>query len=922
MFDSSKFPEISPHDVFKRLNAGGTVITPNRRLALALKEKFNQYQIDQKKTAWHSADILPFTSFIDRLYHDALYSVQFSPLPLLLSDAQEQMLWESVIQQSEVGKTLLRVSQTAQLAREAWQLAHAWQLISQLRDHQLRDHFPNEDGSAFLEWMESYRNITALKRLTDQARICDLITEYYESLNIKKCLSLICYGFDVITPQQKFFLEKMRTFGCEIVTIDSLAHMHGQSENIQRLEYLNSRDEIYQAAVWARSKIDKTGAAVRVGIVVPALANYRSALIRTFYSVLHPDVRSALPASERPVTPMNVSLGLTLSSYPVIDAAIAALTLVDQEVDFYQVSHWLCSPFLKSADTEMGQRALLEKTIRRFAEPVISLPQLLKLAKRAKGHKDCPILFEFLVEMDAFRQEKLPSSGSHSDYVKVVTEILRLSGFPGERSLNSDEYQTVEKWQSILADFAALDHVTSRITYHEAINRLKWMVSDTLFQPESPEAPVQILGVLEAAGMEFDYLWVMALSDDQWPLRARPNPFLPLALQRKAKLTLGSAQESSVFCRRLMQKWFSHAKEVIVSSPKYRDGYDQQVLEPSALIRSIPIGSPVFPDFLLHRDLIIRSCEMERIEDSQALPLPKEIARQGIRGGTSVIKDYAACPFRAWTKHRLNIESFDEPHTGLNARERGSLVHQTLADVWGKLITKTALDEIDESELDRLIAEIAGSAISVLQQTRPESLPDRLLRVEQRRLIQLIREWLNGEKKRDCFIVVAIEEKCDVQLGDLKLSMRLDRVDELMNGQHIIIDYKTSKQSIQSMIGERADEPQLPLYLAISDSEKVTAGIAFGIVKLGEVGFAALMSDSDLLPGVKDYSQLAGFKSFNSWQEVIAALRQNLTNLADGFCSGEASVDPKKIPATCEFCDMHMFCRIYERVSDLNDEED
>lgn len=917
MFDSSQLPQISLNDVFKRLNAGGTVITPNQRLALALKGKFNQYQIDQKKVVWHSADILPFTSFIDRLYRDALFSAHFLPLPLLLSDAQEQVLWESIIQQSEVGKTLLRVSQTAQLAREAWQLAHAWKLIPQLSDY-----FPNEDGRAFLGWVESYRNITALRRLTDQARICDLITECYGSLEIKKCCSLICYGFDVITPQQIFFLEKLRASGCEIAMIHSLAHAHERLENVRRAEYLDSFDEIYHAAVWARSKIEKTDDPVRVGIVVPTLANDRNALIRAFYSVLRPDVRSVLPASERPAAPFNVSLGLALSSYPIIDAALVALALVDQEVDFHQVSHWLRSPFLKGADTEMGQRAWFDKAIRRFAEPMISLPQLLKLAKRGNGNKDCPVLFELLVEMNAFRQKKLPNSGTHADYVKVVTEILQLSGFPGERSLNSDEYQTVEKWQSLLADFAALDYVTPRITYREAINRLRWMASDTLFQPESTEAPIQILGVLEAAGMTFDYLWVMALSDDHWPLRARPNPFLPLELQLKAKLTLGSIQESSAFCRRVMQGWFSYAKEVIVSSPKYRDGHDQQALEPSVLIRSIPIENPTFPEYLSHRDLIIRSCEMQRIEDSQALPLPQEIAQQGIHGGTLIIKDYAACPFRAWAKHRLNIESFDEPHTGLDARERGILVHQTLADVWRTLITKKALDQICEDELDQLITEIVGSAISVLQQTRPTLLPDRLLLVEKRRLIRLICEWLNGEKKRDSFTVVAIEEKCNIQLGDLKLSMRLDRVDELVDGQQVIIDYKTSKQSIQSMIGERPDEPQLPIYMAMSGSEKVTAGIAFGIVKLGEMGFAALVSDPELLPGVKDYSQLTGFKSFQSWQEVIAALRQNLTNLANGFCIGEASVDPKKFPATCELCDMQMFCRIYERVSDLSNEED
>lgn len=917
MFDSSQYPQIPLKEVFKRLHAGGTVITPNRRLALALKEKFNQHQIDQKRVVWHSADILPFDAFIERIYYDALYSGDSLSLPLLLTDAQEQVLWESVIQQSEVGTTLLRVSQTAQLAREAWRLAHVWRLIPQLSGY-----LPNEDGRAFLDWVESYRSITASQGSTDQARICDLITECYDTLEIKQYASLICFGFDVITPQQNNFFEKLRVLGCEITAVDSLSQQRVPPENVRRVEYLNSTDEIYHTALWARSKIEKADAAVRVGIVVPALASYRNALIRTFNAVLQPDVRSALPGADHSVAFYNISLGLALATYPVIETAFITLALIDQEVEFHQLSHWLRSPFLKGAETEMGQRALLDTAIRRFAAPMISLPQLLELVRRVNGHKDCPVLFAFLTEIDAYRQAKLPSSGSHTDYVKVVAEILQLCGFPGERSLNSEEYQTVEKWQTLLVEFARLDQISSRITYYQAISRLKWMANDTVFQPESPEAPIQILGVLEAAGMTFDYLWVMALSDDQWPLRARPNPFLPVGLQRKAKLTLGSIEESSAFCRRLMQGWFTHAEEVIVSSPKYRDGDNQQELLPSALIRSVPIEDFVVPEWLSHRDLIIQSCEMLRIEDSQTLPLPEEIARQGVQGGTSVIKDFAACPFRAWAKHRLNIETIEEPHVGLDARERGSLVHQALADVWRKLTTKQALDEVCAKDLDRLITEIVDDAISALRRIRPALLPDRLLQVEQRRLVRLIHEWLNQEKNRDCFTVIAIEEKFSVQLGGLKLGVRLDRMDELADGQRIIIDYKTSMRSVQSMIGERPDEPQLPLYMAMPDQEGVIAGIAFGIVRSGAVGFVALMSNPGLLPGIKGYSQLSGCKSFESWQDVIDAFRQNLTNLAIGFCSGEASVDPKEFPATCEFCDMHMFCRIYERVSDAIDEEE
>lgn len=917
MFDSSLFPQIPFSEVFERINAGTTVVTPNRRLALALKEEFNQYQISLKLAVWYSADVLPFIALIEHIYLNALYAKQTATLPLLLSTAQEQVLWESIIQSSAAGKTLLRISQTAQCVQEAWQLAHAWQLIPKLKDF-----YPNEDGKAFLDWTKSYQEKTARNRQTDQARICDLITEQYEYLDIKKLSALVCYGFDVFTPQQITFLKKLIATGCEVVIANPADKRSLELDSARRIEYMSSREEIFQAAVWARSKIEAADHAVRVGIVVPALSSCRSKLIRIFNAVMHPDIRFALPGAVRPVAPFNVSLGLALTSYPLIDAAFTSLELLDQEMEFSRVSHWLRSPFLAGGETEMTQRALLDARIRRYAEPLITLNRLITLVQQADGQANCPILIQRLSALITFRQTKLPRSESHAVFAKIISEVLQISGFPGERSLDSIEYQTLKKWQALVADFATLDHVSTNASYREAISRLSCMASDTLFQPETPEVPIQILGVLEAAGMVFDHLWVMGLSDEQWPMRANPNPFLPLELQRREKLPLGSTLESLAYCRRLMGGWLSSAEEVILSYPKYSDDHDGHELKLSPLIKSVPEIKPDFPVVSQHRDLIIQSCELEQIEDSQVLPLEEGIANQGIRGGTSVIKDYAACPFRAWAKHRLLIESLDVPHTGLNVMERGALVHQVLAQLWNQLKTKDALDTISDHNLEELLTSAADNAILQMQQHRPIALSGQFAQIEQWRLVCLVREWLDEEKKRGHFTVIATEEKRTIQIGGLVLNARLDRVDELEDGQHIVIDYKTRKQSVQTMLGERPDEPQLPLYLVMTEAQQQGAGVAFAAVKRGEMGFSAIMRDPDLLPGVKVFSQLNACKQFNSWEDLIATWRQHLTELAEGFCNGDARVNPKNFPATCEHCDMQLFCRIHERIGEKRIEQD
>ena len=910
MSDTPQFPQVSLSEVFKRIDAGTTVVTPNRRLALALKEKFDREQINRRMTAWYPADILPFTALIERIYHDALYTRQSSKLPLFLPTTQEQVLWESIIQSSRAGKTLLRISQTAQTVRVAWQLAHAWQLL-----HRLGDYYPNEDGRAFLDWITDYQDRTASAHRTDQARLCDLIAQHYSSLQVKKPSRLICYGFDIFTPQQNAFLKNLSTSGCTVLIADLAVRYRRSSPVVSRMQYTNSHDEIEQAALWARSKLEAAGDAARIGIVVPALASYRSALLRTFSAVMYPDIRFALPGATHPAMPFNISLGLALTSYPLIDAAFVCLALLNQPIEFNRVSHWLRSPFLAAADTEMERRALLDARIRRFAEPVMTLERLLTLVKQAGGQASCPVLFQCLSAMHAFRQTQLPRSGSHSVFARIITEVLRIAGFPGERSLDSTEYQTFQKWQTLVADFAALDQAIAVTSYREAIGRLKRMAGDMLFQPETPQVPIQILGVLEAAGMEFDHLWVMGLSDEQWPLRSQPNPFLPLALQRNAKLPLSSVQEALAYCQRLTQGWLSAAPEVVLSYPKFSDDRDGHELKPSPLIQAIAETEPALLSMARHRDRIMQACELEQIEDDQGLPLDGQAAARGIKGGTAVIKDFAACPFRAWAKHRLRIESLETPHTGLNAMERGLLMHQVLAQVWQRLKTKEALDTIGDHELDSLLTGIAAHAISGLQQVKPVALSGRFAQIEQQRLVRLAREWLDEEKKRDHFTVIAVEEKQTIHIGELVLNARLDRIDELAGGQRLIIDYKTRKQSIQAMIGERPDEPQLPIYLVAMEAQQQAAGVAFAAVKRGEMGFAAITCDADLLPGIKAFSQINGCKQYSTWEDLVAAWRQHLTNLANGFCQGNAQVDPNNFPQTCEYCDMQLFCRIHERMS-------
>ena len=56
-----------------------------------------------------------------------------------------------------------------------------------------------------------------------------------------------------------------------------------------------------------------------------------------------------------------------------------------------------------------------------------------------------------------------------------------------------------------------------------------------------------------------------------------------------------------------------------------------------------------------------------------------------MRGGTRVLADQAACPFRAFAKWRLSAEELEEPESGLDPRDRGKLLHALMREIWTRL---------------------------------------------------------------------------------------------------------------------------------------------------------------------------------------------------------------------------------------------
>jgi ATP-dependent helicase/nuclease subunit B len=859
MNSGAGFPVLKKSELFERLVQGGpaapTVVTPNKRLSQALMLEFDAFQIGKALSVWEAPEILPFGAFVQRLYEDALYADLLAELPMLLTPAQEEELWKQVVG----GSGLLAVEGAATKCRDAWNLANLWRI---------RPGAGNQDTEAFAQWLTHYKKKT--ENDLDTARLPDALRRFLPELKRPKLV--VAYAFDILPPQTKEFLDALRT---EI----ALCRADPRSATVSRAAFDSAKHEIEAAAQWARARLE--AGATRIGVVIPSLREKRKEVVRVFSRVMR-------PGGEKTAMPFNVSLGTPLQEFPLVNAALTVLHFSQEEISFEEASRIVRSPFIGGAESELGARMKLEARLRDKLGATVALPKLIAFLEKKT------VLRERLERVFGMRETGLFSQKTPGEWARHFSAVLEAAGFPGERSLESDEFQTQAKWHEALGELARLDRISQPLPFNEALQILKRICADTLFQPESPNTPIQVLGLLESAGVEFDHLWVTGLTDEAWPLKSSPNPFLPLAQQRKAGIPEASAETSLALDRRITDAWKQAAGEVVFSC--FTKEEDRDVLS-SPLIADVPLKQVEVPAFPKFRDEIFKLKRRETLEDRVA---PAVTAKQ-IRGGTRVLSDQAACPFRAFARHRLSAKELEEPSDGLDLRKRGNLVHELMKHLWGLLKDSSSL----QGNLDSAIEQAAAAAVKELE------LEGRLAELERSRMARIAREWLEVEKSRPEFSVVGVEDKRKISFAGLEFDARIDRMDKLASGGHAIIDYKTGGNiTPRRWDPPRPDEPQLALY-AVAAKEEVTA-VAFAKVRPGEMRFMGYSRDDKAIPKVQ---------KAKAWQPLLLDWKAEAERLGQSFAAGEAGVDPKKDLMTCRYCGLETLCRVYEKINVLAEEE-
>lgn len=872
-------------EIFEKLKPNTTIMTPNRRLTASLLTSYQAYQLAKNKLCWPTLDILPYQSWIQRMW-DKIAITHMDTHHTILSNHQEQIIWESIVQKSPKNDSLLQLSATAELAKSAWGTLKQWQ---QNIRHPLLD--ITEDSQAFQEWALTFQEHCENNHWIDFNTLVSNIIEYIKNRLITLPDEIIVVGFTELSPIQQTLLKTCETEGTHISILENLYSYTDPSKKSSFYCSLPDYEtELMTMARWAKHLLNQheTTSSVKIGCIIPNLENNRDRVVQIFSDVLSDQ-------------DFNISAGKSLASYPIIYAAIQMLQLHSESISIEKLGYLLRTPFLGEAEKELTKRAAFDSRLR--AENITTI-QLNKLST-LDIEKYCPYFAKRIlafVKNYPIGAETL----SPSEWVNHMMERLSLLGWPGERSINSQEYQIVRRFLDLLNEYKTFDTITPAICYSEAMQNIQRLATRTIFQPQSIDAPVQILGLLEAANLPFHYTWVVGLDDSTWPPPAKPNPFIPHKLQKTLQMPHATAEKELYYSAKLTAQLKQSADMIIFSHALKLGDCD---LRPSALItdcHELTSDHIKQSDFITPAEIIHQSKSIESINDEQA---PVVDDNEKLKGGVNIFKQQAACAFKAFAEIRLHAKKLESPSIGLRAKDRGTITHKALELLWKQINDHETLIRLNDDELRQIIEKCANNAIE--HRAKNVSTKIRYLSLESERLKNILWNWLILEKKRPPFTVISNEEERNLTIGTISLNLRVDRIDQLENGDHFVIDYKTGKyNSIKYWFGDRPEEPQLPLY-CLSDQKNVKA-IAFGEIHPDKFTLNGISQSHTEIDKIKSLHEI-NHSEITNWDDQVQSWRLVFDKLSHDFTQGNASVSPKNRIETCQYCDLKPLCRIHEQ---------
>ena len=899
--------------------ASTTILCATSRLARSLHMAQQRAHIASGETQWEAPHITTLSEWLNSVVETAILlgEIDADSVPTNgLSATQEGLLWEQSIQQSLKDNDAADLFDTAGLASaamEANRLLTEWRL-------NLNQEEATEETQQFMQWREQFQQLCKQSNVLEAVR--------YEAWQIT-CLQkgagqlpnqVQFAGFDRIHPNTQRLIAVLEA---RSVTVSTYPLTLSAPQQLAHVTLNDQEAECRSAVAWAQHQLAKNADA-KLAIVVPELEALRPTLSDLLDDVFHPE--AAAPANAEILRCYDFTLGVSLSSLPIVNTALDLLRFAWQKQAMLQadIAQLLHNVYWSTSMLESDARAKLDARMRQDCPLSLTSHRFIRFLHHACEGEHALALPDLLADTKALMGVAQDNSrfASPAEWAETFANALKATHWQGERSISSHEYQAVKSFKKVLLQLASLTPLVGKISPNEAIKRLTQLCKNQIFQPERKSQPsIQVMGMLEASAEPLNAIWVMGMNDHVWPPIARHNALLPAHIQRDANTPNASSEVQRGFALAIHERLIKSAVQVTFSSAE-KDG--ERELRVSPLMHGISkLESAPNISLTLAETLAQASTrDWQWLDDHQAPPVKDG---EHVGGGTGLLKAQAICPAWAFYQYRLNARNLGEPVNGLDVMERGSLVHEVLAQFWDGRSQEAWQDTIPDTLKTELLA-IAENVLTAFNTERNGVFSDTFLSLEAARLSKLVFAWLIEVEmlRPQGFSVQACERECNIDIEGISIKLIIDRIDQLDDGRLVVIDYKTGRQlDYKNWAQPNITEPQLPIYAAFilkgaSEFENSEVGaVCYAKVRLADNAFVGIAAAEELVQGATVFDDRYGKRAFDEvnfpdWKSIIQHWKSSITTTAISLKSGDAAVAFES-ENQLTFCDVTPLLRLPER---------
>ncbi len=853
-------PSLIDINLFREpLEAGNLILTPNHRLAAQIAQSWS-VEMRQHKAVWNAPRVYSIDHWLRHCW-DELQDQNHTLVSglAIVGQQQSRYYWDRAIAdcgaQSAIDASTYADGRFSKLASDTHRIVQNWNLSEQ----QIPKSTPS--SRQFIQWVEAYNKLLSRNQLITIPASWQLVAQGFAQSALAGEDKIALYGFQSMPPAQQAVIAQATDCQQPITpqAIDGDGYL---------VACADPQQELIAATQWAAQQLAENPNQ-RIGLIIPELDHSLTQVSRlTAESLTDQGVDVAV----------NISAGTALIETTVVRGAIELLGIFQYQRPLSQWLELLYSPYSVFSQLPVQVLVDVELAVRDSKAFDFTLEQFLNhvsTAVRLSPHADSIALqLKPVFECRSNHRKNNKIRQSFSQWQAFFERSLSDLGWPGQHKLDTFEYQQREHWQRLLEQFCRLDNLGIEVGLTTARKHLVQMAQDAVFHPQTGDAPLQILGLLEGAGLKFDQLWIVGMHSQNFPAAVNINPLLPVDFQRCHAMPHSLPDRELNIAKALWRDYRSNARRLIASYPLLR-GEEQLTASPLVFDVTRVALDQLVGNIKRQPYWLERPDKTELVAETTIAYNPE---REKIKGGSTLLKNQSTLPFNAFAVHRLWAEPLQQPIAGLTVMDRGILLHDILYRLWGEWHNAAHLHSLSEQQISDALEQVIEQSLTALSTQHPVLLGSRFRQLEHSRLQKLITAWLAQEKSRPAFEVIGREQLTSVDFGDLQITLRLDRIDQ-MDGQSLVIDYKSGEVTPSHWQGDRPKDPQLPLYIMATKPQ--ASGCAFAQIKGGNIKFI----------GIGESSFFEQQTVIDNWPEQLEQWRKALSNLAYEFSSGFASIE-------------------------------